>query len=73
MLLFQIKRDFIRDNRLVCFNLHDHWRDMVATRTGIGAVGMARTLKWDGFIADPARPTSFQLLRPPPCWIWRPS
>src|ERR1700744_1208100 len=25
--IFQLKRDFIRENRLVIFNLHDHWRD----------------------------------------------
>jgi putative NIF3 family GTP cyclohydrolase 1 type 2 len=56
--LFQLKRDFIRDNRLVCFNLHDHWRDM--SPDGI-ATGMARALKWDGFITDPARPDIFQL------------
>jgi putative NIF3 family GTP cyclohydrolase 1 type 2 len=56
--LFQLKRDFIRDNRLVCFNLHDHWRDM--TPDGI-ATGMARALKWEGFITDPARPDIFQL------------
>lgn len=58
--LFLLKRDFIRDNKMVCFNLHDHWRDM--TPDGI-AVGMARVLAWDGFITDPARPNIFQ--RPP--------
>ncbi|HEX4273174.1 MAG TPA: hypothetical protein VHZ32_17410, partial [Rhizomicrobium sp.] len=56
--IFQLKRDFIRDNRLVCFNLHDHWRDMAPD--GI-AIGMARELKWEGFVTDPARPASFQL------------
>lgn len=56
--LFQLKRDFIRDNKLVCFNLHDHWRDM--TPDGI-AVGMAQILGWDGFVADPAKPATFQL------------
>ena len=56
--LFQAKRDFIRDNRLVVFNLHDHWRDMAPDPM---AVGMARELKWDGFIADPAKPNVFRL------------
>ena len=56
--LFVLKRDFIRDNKMVCFNLHDHWRDM--TPDGI-AVGMARQLKWDGFITDPAKPDHFEL------------
>ena len=57
-MLFQLKRDFIRDNKLVCFNLHDHWRDM--TPDGIAA-GMARELKWQSFVTDPAKPASFQL------------
>jgi len=56
--LFQLKRDFIRDNRMVCFNLHDHWRDM--SPDGV-AVGMARELKWDGFITDAAKPDHFEL------------
>jgi putative NIF3 family GTP cyclohydrolase 1 type 2 len=56
--LFQLKRDFIRDNRLVCFNLHDHWRDMMPDGA---AIGMARALKWEGFVTDPARPDSFRL------------
>lgn len=56
--LFQLKRDFMRDNKMVCFNLHDHWRDM--TPDGI-AVGMARELRWEGFIADAAKPDHFEL------------
>ena len=56
--LFQLKRDFIRDNKLVCFNLHDHWRDMMPDGM---AIGMARALNWEGFVADPAKPNSFRL------------
>src|ERR1700744_6347653 len=56
--IFQLKRNFIRDNKMVCFNLHDHWRDMMPD--GI-AVGMARTLGWEKFVIDPAQPNNFQL------------
>jgi len=41
--LFQEKRDFIRAHNLVCFNLHDHWRDRMPD--GI-AQGMAAGLGW---------------------------
>lgn len=41
--LFQEKRDFIRDHKLVVFNLHDHWLD----RKPNGLTeGMARMLGW---------------------------
>lgn len=41
--LFLEKRDFIRAHNLVCFNLHDHWRDRVPD--GV-ASGMAAGLGW---------------------------
>jgi len=41
--LFLEKRDFIRAHNLVCFNLHDHWRDRMPD--GI-AQGMAAGLGW---------------------------
>ena len=41
--LFLEKRDFIRAHNLVCFNLHDHWRDRMPDGM---AEGMARALGW---------------------------
>ncbi|MGC1303443.1 MAG: Nif3-like dinuclear metal center hexameric protein [Caulobacteraceae bacterium] len=50
--LFLQKRDFIRANRLVCFTLHDHWRD----RTPDGVVaGMADELGWTSDADGPDR------------------
>ena len=47
--LFLEKRDFIRAHNLVCFNLHDHWRDRAPD--GV-AVGMAKALGWTQYQAD---------------------
>jgi len=41
--LFLEKRDFIRAHNMVCFNLHDHWRDRMPD--GV-AEGMAAGLGW---------------------------
>lgn len=41
--LFLEKRNFIRANNLVCFNLHDHWRDRMPDGM---AAGMAQALDW---------------------------
>jgi len=41
--LFLEKRDFIRAHNLVCFNMHDHWRDRMPD--GV-ATGMAAGLGW---------------------------
>lgn len=46
--LFLEKRDFIRAHNLVCFNLHDHWRDRMPD--GI-AQGMAAGLGWTQYQA----------------------
>jgi putative NIF3 family GTP cyclohydrolase 1 type 2 len=55
--LFLEKRDFIRAHNLVCFNLHDHWRDRMPD--GI-AEGMAAGLGWAQYkIAG--NPAAFQL------------
>ncbi len=56
--LFTAKRDFLRAHNMVVFHFHDHWRDR--TPDGI-AVGMAKALGWEGFLADASRPTVFQL------------
>src|SRR5690349_11635030 len=55
--LFLEKRDFIRAHNLVCFNLHDHWRDRMPD--GL-AEGMAVGLGWTQYQRgnDPA---GFQL------------
>ena len=55
--LFLEKRDFIRAHNLVCFNLHDHWRDRMPD--GV-ATGMAAGLGWTPYQRgnDPA---AFQL------------
>jgi putative NIF3 family GTP cyclohydrolase 1 type 2 len=55
--LFVEKRDFIRANKLVVFNLHDHWRDRVPD--GL-AVGMADALGWTQFQADKDHPALFR-------------
>jgi len=55
--LFLEKRDFIRAHSLVCFNLHDHWRDRVPD--GI-AEGMAAGLGWAPYQAG-GNPAAFQL------------
>jgi len=53
--LFLEKRDFIRAHNLVCFNLHDHWRD----RMPDGMVtGMAAGLGWAQYQRGPL---AFQL------------
>jgi len=54
--LFLEKRDFIRAHNLVCFNLHDHWRDRAPD--GV-AVGMAKALGWTQYQAD--NPALFNL------------
>jgi len=41
--LFLEKRDFIRAHNLVCFNLHDHWRDRMPDGM---AEGMVKALGW---------------------------
>jgi putative NIF3 family GTP cyclohydrolase 1 type 2 len=55
--LFLEKRDFIRAHKLVCFNLHDHWRDR--TPDGI-AEGMAAGLGWTQYQLA-GNPAAFQL------------
>ena len=55
--LFLEKRDFIRTHNLVCFNLHDHWRDR--TPDGI-AEGMAAGLGWTQYQRRD-NPAGFQL------------
>ncbi len=55
--LFLEKRDFIRTHNLVCFNLHDHWRDR--TPDGI-AEGMAAGLGWAQYKVA-GNPALFQL------------
>jgi putative NIF3 family GTP cyclohydrolase 1 type 2 len=55
--LFLEKRDFIRAHSLVCFNLHDHWRDR--TPDGI-AEGMAAGLGWTQYKVT-GNPAAFQL------------
>jgi len=62
--LFLEKRDFIRAHNLVCFNLHDHWRDRAPD--GV-AEGMAKALGWTQYQAgNPALlhlpPTSLESL-----------
>jgi len=56
--LFAAKRDFIQTHEMVVFNFHDHWRDR--TPDGI-AVGMAKALGWEGYLADASRPATFRL------------
>ena len=55
--LFLEKRDFMRAHNLVCFNLHDHWRDRMPD--GI-AEGMAAGLGWTQYQAA-GNPAAFQL------------
>jgi putative NIF3 family GTP cyclohydrolase 1 type 2 len=55
--LFLEKRDFIRAHNLVCFNLHDHWRDRMPD--GI-AEGMAVALGWTQYQPG-SNPGVFQL------------
>jgi putative NIF3 family GTP cyclohydrolase 1 type 2 len=55
--LFLEKRDFIRANNLVVFNLHDHWRDRMPD--GLAA-GMAEALGWTPFQADKDHPALFR-------------
>ena len=56
--LFLEKRDFIRAHNLVCFNLHDHWRDRAPD--GV-AVGMAKGLGWTQYQADAGNPAMLHL------------
>jgi len=56
--LFLEKRDFIRAHNLVCFNLHDHWRDRAPD--GV-AVGMAKALGWTQYQADAGNPAMLHL------------
>jgi len=59
--LFREKRDFIRAHNLVCFNLHDHWRDRMPD--GI-AEGMAAGLGWTQYRTEyraGGNPAVFQL------------
>jgi len=56
--LFLEKRDFIRAHNLVCFNLHDHWRDRAPD--GV-AVGMAKALGWTQYQADAGNPAILHL------------
>src|ERR1051325_140497 len=56
--LFLEKRDFIRAHNLVCFNLHDHWRDRAPD--GV-AVGMAKALGWTQYQADSGNPALLNL------------
>jgi len=56
--LFLEKRDFIRAHNLVCFNLHDHWRDRAPD--GV-AVGMAKGLGWTQYQADAGNPALLHL------------
>jgi putative NIF3 family GTP cyclohydrolase 1 type 2 len=56
--LFLEKRDFIRAHNLVCFNLHDHWRDRAPD--GV-AVGMAKALGWTQYQAEAANPALLHL------------
>lgn len=62
--LFIQKRDFIRDHRMVVFNLHDHWRDRVPD--GL-TEGMAGALGWpmpaEGPVFDIAPATLATLAR----------
>jgi len=60
--LFKAKRDFIREKNLVCFELHDHWSagGPAGGPSGI-SVGMSKELGWEGYVIDPANPTSFKL------------
>jgi len=55
--LFLEKRDFIRAHNLVCFNLHDHWRDRMPD--GV-AVGMAAGLGWTKYQVN-GNPLAFRL------------
>jgi putative NIF3 family GTP cyclohydrolase 1 type 2 len=56
--LYLEKRDFIRAHNLVCFNLHDHWRDRAPDGM---AEGMAKALGWTQYQAD--NPALFHLPR----------
>ena len=56
--VFQAKRDFIRDNHLVCFHLRGRWP--ADGPDGI-AVGMANQLGWKAFVDHDGDPASFTL------------
>ena len=56
--VYKAKRDFIRNNNLVCFHLRGPWP--AQGPDGISA-GMAKELGWDSYVLDPANPTSFKL------------
>lgn len=55
--LYPEKRDFLRANGMVVFNLHDHWRDRMPD--GI-ATGMIQAMGWEAY-ADAANPDLLRL------------